>query len=75
MKKILLLAALGNSQELTEPPGGLCFDDPIFEDFCKQDDFCLSENRNGIYFADLTTLKNQNFTKFRKIFIFVSETK
>ena len=49
MKKILLLAALGNSQELTEPPGGLCFDDPIFEDFCKQDDFCLSENRNGIF--------------------------
>ena len=64
MKKILLLAALGNSQELSEPPGELCFDDPIFEDFCKQDDFCLSENRNGIYFADLNTLKNQNFTKF-----------
>lgn len=46
MKKILLLAALGNSQDLSEPPGGLCFDDPIFENICQQDDLCQSENRN-----------------------------
>ena len=48
MKKILLLATLGNTQDPSEPPGGLCFDDPIFEDFCKQDDFCQSENRKGL---------------------------
>ena len=70
MKKILLLATLGNTQDPSEPPGGLCFDDPIFEDFCKQDDFCQSENRDETFKLLTLPLNIEISSNFLQNFIF-----